>query len=196
MLKALAMLILAAGCAGLVRAEIVNLDEELQDQFETLQHDLARRAVFLQRTGETFRADALILAADRDPADVALRRTAALLADVQQRSPAGRCAAFARQLAGLQQKSAATAATNDLERRALFGEVCRLRRQIAFANPLLNFDQLVFIKRHRALYNHMCDQFYGLAATPGGGLYILEKPFSSEPRVRDVLANAVVEKGR
>lgn len=45
----------------------------------------------------------------------------------------------------------------------------KLRRKIAFANPLLrNFDEILFIKRHGSLYSHMVDQFYGMTAQPGG----------------------------
>jgi hypothetical protein len=42
----------------------------------------------------------------------------------------------------------------------------------------------------------MCDQFYGMANQPGGGLYVLSNPFKGEPAVRDVLAGSVVENGR
>ena len=38
----------------------------------------------------------------------------------------------------------------------------------------------------------MCDQYYGMAATPGGGLCVLSNAFGSAPSVRDVLANATV----
>ena len=64
------------------------------------------------------------------------------------------------------------------------------------SNPLLDFDKLVFIKRHRAIYQHMCDQFYGICQNPGGGLYVLENAFSENPTVRDVLAKSVCETGR
>ena len=43
---------------------------------------------------------------------------------------------------------------------------------------------------------HMCDQYYGMAVRPGGGLFVLADPFGPNPRVRDVLADAVVERGR
>jgi hypothetical protein len=64
------------------------------------------------------------------------------------------------------------------------------------ADPLLNFRDIVFIKRHRALFDHMCDQYYGMAARPGGGLYVLENAFGANPQVRDVLASATVAAGR
>jgi hypothetical protein len=81
-------------------------------------------------------------------------------------------------------------------RRALFADLCRLRRAIAFSNPLLDFQRLLFIRRHRSIYDHMCDQFYGMTARPGGGLCILEDPFGATARLREVLAGSVVQNGR
>jgi hypothetical protein len=101
-----------------------------------------------------------------------------------------------RELAELQTASAAVDVKLAEARFVLFADICRIRREITFRNPLLNFDQIMFIKRHRALYDHMCDQYYGMAARPGGGLYVLTGAFGSQPQVRDVLANAVVERGR
>jgi len=74
----------------------------------------------------------------------------------------------------------------------------RLRRKIAFANPLLQeIDKLLFIKRHAPGGPfHMCDQYYGCNAKPGGGLYVLKDPFGEKPCLTDLLANSVVEKGR
>ena len=105
--------------------------------------------------------EALILDADRDPADVVLRRTAALAADLRAASgaDAGRAGRRPGRAAGGRRKIAVRRAE---ARYVLFADACRLRRQIAFANPLLNFDQLLFVKRHRAIYNHMCDQYYGI----------------------------------
>ncbi|MCX7006734.1 MAG: hypothetical protein NTY53_05715, partial [Kiritimatiellaeota bacterium] len=113
-------------------------------------------------SNETFRAEALILASDRDPADVVLRRTAALLADLQHNSPTPKLAKLGRQFDALQKNAELIAPSDALARRTLFDQACQLRRQIAFANPLLDFDQLLFVKRHRGIYNHMCDQFYGI----------------------------------
>ena len=42
----------------------------------------------------------------------------------------------------------------------------------------------------------MCDQFFGFNAKRSGGLFVLEQPFSDQPAVRDLLANAVCESGR
>ena len=82
-------------------------------------------------------------------------------------------------------------------RRRLYLGAHRLGRQVAFCNPLLHIDRLLFVKRHdaRGVF-HMCDQFYGCNAVPGGGLFVLHAPFSAEPRLQDLLKDAVVARGR
>ncbi|MCY3019935.1 MAG: NPCBM/NEW2 domain-containing protein [Planctomycetota bacterium] len=182
--------------------------EEVERQYKMLHADLQQRGTFQKLAKETYRTESMILPEDRDPTDVILRRTAALLADLKKTDAAPKLAACEEQLAKLQKCSADTPLTNADARRALFAEACKVRRQIAFSNPLLNFDQILFIKRHRALYDHMCDQFYGMAATPGGGLYVLSNPFGTGSQqqtevargtvaqVRDVLASSTVAKGR
>jgi hypothetical protein len=66
-------------------------------------------------------------------------------------------------------------------------------RELAFRNPLLAFDDLLFVKRVPArftvsptsrYYTHMSDQYYGWFSRPGGGLYILEDFKSDRARTR------------
>ena len=80
--------------------------------------------------------------------------------------------------------------------RGLFQEICALRRRIAFANPLLDFDRVLFLKRHKSIFEHMCDQYYGITARPGGGLYVLENAFTEAPRAVNLLETSPVERGR
>jgi hypothetical protein len=83
------------------------------------------------------------------------------------------------------------------DKRELALQASALTRRIAFANPLLGIDKLLFIKRHDAAgVFHMCDQYYGCNAVPGGGLYVLADPFGPQPKLTNVLADAVVENGR
>ncbi len=172
------------------------LEKEWLEQYEMLELDLANRPHFEKVAAQTFRQAALVLPEDRDPADIVLRRTAALLADLKRTAAASSLSALEKELGELQAASANIDPAARHARYVLYADACRLRRQIAWKNPLLAFDQILFIKRHRALYNHMCDQYYGMAATPGGGLYILSGAFGPEPKVRDVLANSVVQRGR
>ena len=171
-------------------------DPELVRQYEALKRDLTRRSTFAQVADETFRREALILDTDRDPTDVVLRRTAALLADIQKMPTAPDLSGAAAKLEDLRAAADALDVSEVLLRYELFEKVCKLRRKIAFSNPLLDFDEIVFIKRHGSLYSHMVDQFYGITAQPGGGLYVLSDAFGDEPKVRDVLADAAVERGR
>ena len=99
-------------------------------------------------------------------------------------------------LADLAAPAPAAAPDKSADRCGLFVRACRLRRRIAFANPLLDFDEILFVKRHRSRFSHMCDQFHGCFAVPGGGLFILSDPFTDEPKVRNVLADAHVSNGR
>ncbi len=169
---------------------------EWQMQFDALSHDLRNRGHFERVAAETWRPEALIHEADRDPVDVVLRRTAALLDDLSNTSAAESLAPMRKELEALQAVNPKIDPARAEARFVLFADICRLRREVAFANPLLDFDQIVFIKRHRALFNHMCDQYYGMAATPGGGLYVLSGAFGPDPQLRDVLADAVVARGR
>lgn len=102
---------------------------------------------------------------------------------------------LAERLAGLPSpvgKDGASTLWEELHQRA-----GRLAREIAFCNPQLQLERILFIKRHDAAgVYHMCDQYYGCNARPGGGLYVLEDPLSDEPRVRDLLADSVVQNGR
>ena len=165
-------------------------------QFETLAYDLRNRAQFAKVAAQTYRPEALIHESDRDPVDVVLRRAGALLADLVRMTSTPDLAALAKELKALEASNAETPLTDAEARFALFEKVCKVRRRIAFANPLLDFDRLLFIKRHRSTFNHMCDQYYGINAVPGGGLFVLADPFGPEPKLRNVLADAAVANGR
>jgi hypothetical protein len=187
---------------GELRGKLVQF-QEVEQQYKVLSYDIKQRGAFAKYYKEVYRPEATILETDRDPLDIVLRRTAALLADLKKTSAAAKLGPCEEQLSKLQKSAEAVPVTlaagteaGATARRALFTEACKLRRQIAMSNPLLNFDQLLFIKRHRALYEHMCDQYYGMAATPGGGMYVLQNPFGSDPQIKDVLASSVVENGR
>ena len=172
------------------------LCEDVQCQFETLQYDITQRATFDRFAAETYRKESLIQPGDRDPADIILRRLDALILDRKSKNPGTLPATVDETLAKLRRTTQTTALEDAGARRILFSEACALRRQVALSNPLLDFDRLLFIKRHRAIFNHMCDQFYGITANPGGGLYVLEQPFGPKPKAHDILAGSTVEKGR
>ena len=164
----------------------LNLEQEWDVRLAVL-----RRPPAAPNPQEAYHPEALPAPADRDPADMVLRRAAALAADL-----GARAAALGQELAELRRASGRIDPADAEARRALFYAACKVRREIALRNPLLDFEAILFIKRHRATYNHMCDQYYGINALPGGGLYVLSDPFGCEPRLRDVLAESVVQRGR
>lgn len=57
-------------------------------------------------------------------------------------------------------------------------------RRMALANPVLDFDAILFAKRVPPAFPHMSDQYYGWWSRPGGGIYLLEGFRGDRPRLR------------
>ncbi|NQU44083.1 hypothetical protein HQ520_12415, partial [bacterium] len=132
-----------------VERVVLDLRRERLFQFEQLERQIQlREKIFLDRVTETtFRADSLILQSDRDPADIVLRRTTALLADHQRRRPGANLESEMRQSAELREQGRAIPIADKAARRQLYLDACVLRRRISFKNPLLHFDRILFAKR-------------------------------------------------
>ncbi|HUU09490.1 MAG TPA: NPCBM/NEW2 domain-containing protein [Phycisphaerae bacterium] len=171
-------------------------------RYETLAREMADlRGRSKALAPQTFRQESLVVEADRDPLDVVLRRTGALLARLGRMTGTRDLSAEAAALDALKTERDRTDAANTGAREALFDRAVAVRRRIAFANPLLDFDKILFLKKHflppsEGQGNHMCDQYFGFHAIREGGLFVLENPFSDQPKVRDVLADSVCERGR
>ena len=178
----------------------LDLQAEGLAQYRDLAAQIANRAWFERVAPQAYHPQALILPEDRDPLDVVLRRTEALLAAVRALGPRrdlgpveAALREVRRQAAGLPPPPSPPGP--DGPRFDLYRKVCGLRREVALANPLLGFDEVLFIQRHPSA-NHMCDQFYGHLARRGGGLFVLSGAFGPKPALRNVLAGAVVQGGR
>ncbi len=144
---------------------------------------------------EALDRQALVLPTDKDPLDVVLRRTAALVGCFKSRkmlSPAV-LDGFETQLKGL---SVAAQSTSEPEaRRELYIQVCGLRRGIVFSNPLLDFDDVVCMLE-RPGENRMMEQ--ARAVYPGhskGGGPIVVRDFKSDPVVTQLLTGVPVTLG-
>jgi hypothetical protein len=68
--------------------------------------------------------------------------------------------------------------------RSLYIQARRVVREMALANPLLDFDTILFVKRAPGTLPHMSDQYYGWWSRPGGGIYLLENFKSDRPSSR------------
>jgi len=171
-------------------------------EFELLGRELAGgRGWSKSLETQAFQRDALFFPSDRDAVDVVLRRTGALLARLKTMVGVRDLSAEEAALADLKAQAERVPASDPEARKRLFGDATMLRRKIAFANPLLNFDRILFIKKHyypggEGTGNHMCDQYFGFMAIPGGGVFVLENPFSDKPTAHDLLANTACENGR
>lgn len=156
-------------------------------------HEVPHRLV-----NEALRRDALIWASDRDPLDVVLRRTRALLEHIAGMEGSPDLQSERLLLEQLEERAKATAVAKAEGRRGLFEQVVRLRQVVALKNPLLDFDDILFLTHHKqgrgAL--HMVDQYEGHTARPGGGLYILRDAFGERSSVVDVLKDARIGNGR
>jgi Concanavalin A-like lectin/glucanases superfamily/Hydrazine synthase alpha subunit middle domain/WD40-like Beta Propeller Repeat len=158
---------------------------------------------------QVYDRQALVWDSDGDPVGVVLRRTTALLdclADMP--NPSG--------LDGLRhdldalKAAAQKVPVNDGERRkGLYLAASALSRKVAFANPLLDFDRLLFVAR--GVYagsrktgprttrddfgQHFATQYYGFNSVPGGGLFIL-RGYKAEPKLVNLLRDSVIASGR
>jgi len=142
---------------------------------------------------------------DRDPADIVLRRTRALLGHVVSLRGDNKLADMGKQLAALEARGRSVKLDSP-DRKTLFLEVCRLRRTIAMSNPLLNFDKIIF---------SACGMGIGVATNPrvqrgshwqymgfqsmtmkGEGLIVLSDWKSGKPRIRNVFSKSQRAKRR
>jgi len=55
----------------------------------------------------------------------------------------------------------------------------RLRRELAFLNPLADTGPLLFVKQAAGTFSHQLTQVYGRYARPGGGVFVLDRPGAS-----------------
>jgi hypothetical protein len=145
---------------------------------------------------EALRGDALILGTDKTPVDVVLRRTAALLNHLRALPGGPELKAEESELKALEARYAIGMPDGAILE--LFQEITALRRRIAFRNPLLDFDRIAFIKHDKQARGprHMVDQYIGFNQARGGGVYVLESPFSPQPEVTSLLGDSKVLNGR
>ena len=124
---------------------------------------------------EVLRREALILSTDRTPVDIVLRRTRALLDDIGRMAKAPDLSAEAAALDALEKRNGAE--LDDAARRALFAEARALRRGIAFRNPLLDFDRIVFLTHGKQARGerHMVDQYLAGASPVPMGLSMMAR---------------------
>ena len=188
-------------CAPSPAAETVEVTVEVtvQRDFTSGYSDLEKVVESRELPGnyaQAVRPDMYKLPGDRDPVDVTARRTETLLEEVARLRPGHDLSAEREQLRELKAEMEALRSDGKSPGRSEMERFRRLYWQITPQHPAVDFDRIVFIKRDKSGRSHMCDQFLGVHAKPGGRLYILSDIFNETSQLTDVLAGAVVSNGR
>ena len=144
---------------------------------------------------EALDSQSLVLPTDADPLAVVLRRTEALLAYFGRRGWLSDSDLIGYRAQLHQLFAEASAATGNETRQELFLKACAVRRRLAFANPLLNFDRIVamleqpgdarIVEQARAVWG---------GHSRGGGPVILSH-FKAQPEFGKPLAGLRVTTG-
>jgi hypothetical protein len=177
----------------------------MQRQIDILQAGGTLDKLSVARAASILDRQALVLPGDRNPLDVVLRRTSGLLQLIKAMPNAPDVRAIEKKLAALKAESASVCLSKSRES-VLYGqyiEACGLRRILALSNPLLDFDQLLYLVGANKWHNPgewiqhilLCEN-YGHTATSCGGIYRLSNLLSGQPSVEDLLENAVVQSGK
>jgi hypothetical protein len=176
-------------------------------QFREINEQIRRRGDSPARPeGAVLDPQSLLQAADRDALDVILRRTQALIADLETCAEKPDLAELRKRLDSIRSRAAqcdaesAARGWNSL-RESIATEVAALRREIAFTNPRLDFAEILFIARGVDYGttkdgDHMITAYYGFNGLKGGGLYVLRDFKSAQPQVVCLLARSVAENGQ
>lgn len=192
------------GCAAVLVVgghRLARAGEEPRDVLRSWQEDYAALRVAISSrdrplarlaAGET-RDDvasvhSLIWESDRSPADVALRRTEALLDHLASLEGGPDVAALTARLGEARSRRAAGAADEDV-----YLAVRRVGRAAMWVHPLMDFDRLIF-NRWTSTYGHV-QEAWGRTVRRGGGLYTLSGLRTGRPVVRDVLETSRFENG-
>ena len=172
------------------KQQYLDLHQQIKDK-----KPLAKRTV---ENSDAYDINAHVLPTDNTPVDIILRRTMLLLQDLERLKKSSKIKEFEKTLKNLEseytnQPLAKSTVSRGSEE--LFVKISALHRQAALDNPLLDFDDLLFIGYVFPNNEvHMCDQYNPWNINMGGGLYIL-KDFKTNPVLVDVLQNSQVENG-
>ncbi len=211
------VLVVVAGMVEQACSTELKLHEFWKGQFKEISQQIDVRGSVLGKVStvpvqNVLDENALVLNTDRDPADVVLRRTDALLAEYSKRDGSTDWSVFTARLAELKRaqeskisrrglgKTAGTSAAGPEGIDAVYLAAQELNREIMLANPELDFTDLLFIERGILVPgseidgDHMCDQYYGHNARTGGGMFIL-KNFATSPQKVNIMRDLNVPNG-
>lgn len=186
--------------AAAARTEGPDVNGFRLEQFEQLKEQISRRGLAKRAARQKVLAEqcadrhALIWESDETPADVVIRRTRALLDDLKGSIPDTKWQSFHDRLGRCSQTTRGLAKRSASQRSAAaqeaFMQAAAVRREIAFANPLLNFDRILCFPYTGYGKYHMAWIHTSLGKQP----FILEDPFGS-PRANYFMESSIAENG-
>ena len=184
---------------GLTAAPSGEVVRDWMDQYARIEQQLAGGIRKQPAAAEMLEPNALLLGTDRDPLDVAVRRTRALLAHLKAAAAAKDWDHAELELDEIARRGAACA-PGSAERASLYQNVRSIGREAAFANPLLDFDAILFAERKcvgedNFSGGHMTTASFGHTQLYGSGLYIARNIKSDSPLIVDVLKDSILGNG-
>jgi hypothetical protein len=203
--KALMAFALAGMLATTATASVRDIEDAWDQEYTRLQGEIdnARSGGVLAKKGavpsnvKVLNPHALIWDSDRSAVDVILRRTRALLQDIKGREGAPDLSLFELRLRDLERRQSAHVLRKaGAEEKPLFKDAAALRRQIALANPVINFDEMLFITRGINDGNIMCGHQGHRSWSPGAGIWKVSGILSDNPVAQPFLENAVFTNGQ
>jgi hypothetical protein len=181
-----------------------------KEQFSNISGQIAERKIglgksFVKGDENILDPNSLILDTDRDPTDVVIRRTEAMVARLSKTKGKADWNSITLRLSALKQQHethlralSKTTATSSADATYLSAQA--LNREVMLANPALDFTDLIFnergIRGPGVEYDgeHMCDQYFGHNGRAGGGLFIL-KNFATSPQKVNIMNGVLVPSG-
>jgi len=177
---------------GFAFTNTVSREDEYAYTLQQLQDGIPER-----RANQALRSESTFFKTDNNPVDVVLRRTKALRTYLMSLPDAPDLETETAELVRLE-KDYTSGNSDEKKLREFFAAITAVRDRIALKNPLIDFTDILFIKRHynpepERQGNHMVDQFFGFHAAPGGGMFILQNAFDPENRtIKNVLESSVI----
>ncbi len=182
------------GSSGPAAETSPDVRQSWEDDYASLKAALSKRdnPYALLRTGDerndVAHVQSLVWESDRTPADVALRRTEALLRHLKSLPQAPDLGVLEKQWAAVRSRN--TEAADD---KAIYLAVRAIGRAAVLANPLLDFDALIF-NRWSSRYGHV-QEAWASSVLRDGSLYIMTGLKTGQLTVRNLLEESRFENG-
>ena len=164
-----------------------------EEQYDEMVRELPTRTS-PRRSEYILDEQALFMPGDRDPLDVVLRRTEALLSHLGISLPNDLHDGYESSLTELKANANDVPVSDSATRKQLYFDVCSLRRKLALSNPLLDFDKVLFVSRdsddQRNIMRNSNEN-----PRIGGGVYVVSDLGSDQPKLRNLLESSVVQGG-